>query len=142
MLRSDAEVALDEALLAAAEAGRIYREAASTGQQFQAPLSEAAALRDGIARELAQAARRAGWLPAVPDPDLEATRALTDEVRRAVEAEKDAPLAEERRRADQDAAKKLTRLTEITDLPAPVAEAASTALERLGKQVPEQNQTT
>src|SRR6188768_2032790 len=112
MLRSDAEVALDEALLAAAEAGRIYREAASTGRQFQAPLSEAAALRDGIARELAQAARRAGWL-----------RALTDEVRLAVEAEKDAPLAEERRRADQDAVKKLTRLTEITDLPAPVAEA-------------------
>src|SRR6185295_15049690 len=131
MLRSDAEVALDEALLAAAEAGRIYREAASTGQQFQAPLSEAAALRDGIARELAQAARRAGWLPAVPDPDLEATRALTDEVRLAVE----------RRRADQDAVKKLTRLKEITDLPAPVAEAASTALERLGKQAPEQNQT-
>jgi hypothetical protein len=118
MLRSDAEVALDEALLAAAEAGRIYREAASTGPQFQAPLNEAAALRDGIARELAQAARRAGWLPAVPDPDLEATRALTDEV------------------------KKLTRLKEITDLPAPVAEAASTALERLGKQAPEQNQST
>jgi hypothetical protein len=36
----------------------------------------------------------------------------------------------------------LARLTEITDLPAPVAEAASTALERLGKQAPEQNQST
>lgn|SRR3954454_17048742 len=132
MLRSDAEIALDEALLAAAEAGRIYSEAASTTQQFRASLTQAAALRDGIARELAAAARRAGWLPAAPDPDLEATRELTDEVRLAVEAEKDAPLAEERRSADQNAVKKLTRLMEMTELPAPVAEAASSALERLG----------
>src|ERR671926_1064766 len=117
MLRSDAEVALDEALLAAAEAGRIYREAASTSQQFRASLTQAAALRDGIARELAEAARRAGWLPAAPDPDLEATRALTDEVRLAVEAE-EAPLAEERRTADEEAMKKLTRLSEMTELPA------------------------
>jgi hypothetical protein len=142
MLRSDAEIALDEALLAAAEAGRIHREAASTSQQFRAALNEAASLRDGIARELATAARSVGWLPAAPDPDLEATRTLTDEVRLTVEAEKDAPLAEERHSADQDAVKKLTRLMEMTELPAPVAEVASSALKRLGKRAPEQNQAT
>jgi hypothetical protein len=142
MLRSDAEIALDEALLAAAEAGRIYREAALTSERFRQRLTEAAALRDSIAQDLAQAARKVGWLPAGPDPDLETARELTDEMRLAIEPATDVPLAEERRLADQEAMKKLTRLLEMTDLPTPVAEAASSVLARLRERDAEPSQTT
>ena len=64
LLRSDAEIALDEALLAAAEAGRLYREAAFKCQSPARPrLAADADLRDRIAEELAKAAREGGWLP-------------------------------------------------------------------------------
>ena len=67
LLRSDAEIALDEALLAAAEAGRVYREAAFKCQSPIRPqLAEAANLRDRIAEELAEASRQAGGIGRPP----------------------------------------------------------------------------
>ena len=132
LLRSDAEIALDEALLAAAEAGRLYREAASKCQSPARPqLAAAADLRDQAAEELAEASRRAGWLPRVPDPDAEAVRAIGDELVVALESDCEAPLQKERQRADSDAVDKLRLLLAIEGLPAPVAETASRVLSQL-----------
>ena len=132
LLRSDAEIALDEALLAAAEAGRLYREAASKCQSPARPqLAAAADLRDQAAEELAEASRRAGWLPRVPDPDAEAARAIGDELEVALEGDCEAPLQTERQRADSDAVDKLRLLLAIEGLPAPVAETASRVLSQL-----------
>ncbi len=61
MLRSDAELALDEAVLAVSEAARLHREAAHNRAATIRPgLAEAADLRERIAEELAEAARKAG----------------------------------------------------------------------------------
>jgi hypothetical protein len=132
LLRSDAEVALDEALLAAAEAGRVYREAAFKCQSPIRPqLAEGADLRDRVAEQLAEAARQAGWLPRAPDPDAEAARALGDELQVAIAGECEAPLEEERRAADRDALDKLRLLLAVDGLPAPVASTAAKARETL-----------
>ena len=132
LLRSDAEVALDEALLAAAEAGRLCREAAFKCQSPIRPqLAAAADLRERIAEELAEASRQAGWLPRAPDPDADAARAVGDEIQAAMEGDCEAPLEEERRRADAEAVGKLRLLLAMEGLPAPVAEAAERALAQL-----------
>ena len=132
LLRSDVEIALDEALLAVAEAGRLYREAAVKCQSPARPqLAAAADLRDGIAEELAEAARRAGWLPRVPDPDAEAARAIGDEIEVALTGDCEAPLEQERLRTDTEAVDKLRRLVAMDGLPAPVAETASRVLGQL-----------
>lgn len=132
LLRSDAEVALDEALLAAADAGRLYREAAFKCQSPVRPqLADAGALRDRIAEELAELARQQGWLPRAPDPDAEAARAIGDDLQVAIAGECDAPLLEERRRADQDALEKLRLLLATEGVPDGVREAASGHLELL-----------
>jgi hypothetical protein len=134
LLRSDAEIALDEALLAAADAGRLYREAAFKCQSPVRPqLADAGALRELIAEELAEAARQAGWLPRAPDPDQEAARALGDEIQVAIAGECEAPLLEERRRADQDALEKLRILLATDDVPDHVREVASRHLEQLNR---------
>jgi hypothetical protein len=132
LLRSDAEIALDEALLAAAEAGRLYREAALKCQSPASPqLAAAADLRDRVAEELAEAARRAGWLPRAPDPDAEAARAIGDEIGAALAGDCEAPLEEERRRADAQAVDKLRLLAAFEELPPPVVEIAGRALGQL-----------
>jgi hypothetical protein len=132
LLRSDAEIALDEALLAAAEAGRLYREAAFKCRSPTSPqLAAAADLRDRVAEELAEAARRAGWLPRAPDPDAEAARAIGDEIGVALAGDCEAPLEQERRRADAQAVDKLRLLVAIEELPPPVAEIAGRALGQL-----------
>jgi hypothetical protein len=132
LLRSDAEIALDEALLAAAEAGRLFREAAFKCQSPVRPqLAAAADLRDRAAEELAEAARRAGWLPRVPDPDAETARAIGDELEVALAGDCEAPLEQERQRADAEAVDKLRLLLAMEGLPAPVAEAASRVLSQL-----------
>jgi hypothetical protein len=134
LLRSDAEFALDEALLAAAEAGRVYREAAFKCQSPIRPqLAEAANLRDRIAEELAEASRQAGWLPRAPDPDAEAARAIGDEIQVAIAGECEAPLEAERRKADEDAVGKLRQLLAVDGLPASVAGIASRLLGALEK---------
>ncbi len=134
MLRNDTEVALDEALLAVAEAGRLHREAAFMSRSsVSPPLATAADLRDQIAEELAEAAREVGWLPRSPDPDAEAARALGEEIQAAAPDQSKAPLAEQRHRADQAALDRLRQLLAIEALPDPVAKAASRALERLDK---------
>ena len=132
LLRSDAEVALDEALLAAAEAGRLCREAAFKCQSPIRPqLAAAADLRDRIAEELAEASRQAGWLPRAPDPDADAARAVGDEIQAAMEGDCEAPREEERRRADAEAVGKLRLLLAMEGLPAPVAEVAKRVLAQL-----------
>jgi hypothetical protein len=132
LLRSDAEVALDEALLAAADAGRLYREAAFKCQSAVRPqLADAGVLRERIAEELAEAAQRAGWLPRAPDPDAEAARALGDDIQTAIAGECDAPLLEERRRADQATLEKLRAVLATDGVPDHVREIASRHLEQL-----------
>ena len=137
LLRSDAEIALDEALLAAAEAGRLYREAAFKCQSPARPrLAADADLRDRMAEELAKAAREAGWLPRAPDPDADAARAVGDEIQVAMAGDSEAPLEEERRQADADAVDKLRLLLAMEGLPAPVAEAATRGLGQLAPNGP------
>lgn len=133
MLRGDAEIALDEAVLAAAEAGRLYREAALRSCSPAGPsLAAAALLREKIAEELAEAARRVGWLARAPDPDAQAARALADEIQVVVGGNALAP-ERERREADQRLVDKLTHLLAREPLPAPVRKTVSRLLGRLGE---------
>jgi hypothetical protein len=132
MLRSDAELALDEAVLAVSEAARLHREAAHNGAATIRPgLAEAADLRERIAEELAEAARKAGWLPRAPDPDADAARTLAEEVQLAVAGTEDAPLQAERRGADREALNRLDRLLAEPDLPSHVAAVATRGRNRL-----------
>ncbi|HXV24298.1 MAG TPA: hypothetical protein VED46_08560 [Alphaproteobacteria bacterium] len=135
LLRSDAEVALDEALLAAAEAGRLHREAAFLSRSPLDPRFAAADLRDRIAEELATAAREAGWLPRSPDPDAEAARALGKEIEAAVFDQDEALLEDHRRRADRNVLDRLKQLLAVEGLPSSVAKTASLAIARLDDSV-------
>jgi hypothetical protein len=131
MLRSDAELAMDEAVLAVSEAARLHREAAHNAAATIRPeLAEAADLRERIAEELAEAARKAGWLPRAPDPDADAARTLAEEVQLAV-AGTDAPLQAERLGADREALSRLERLLAEPDLPSHVAAVATRGRNRL-----------
>ena len=132
MLRSDAELALDEAVLAVTESARLHREAAFSARPEARPrLAEAADLRDRLAEELAGAARKAGWLPRAPDPDAEAAKTLADEIQIAVAGTEAEPLQAERIEADGKALTKLELLLAAPDLPAPVAAAAMRCRSRL-----------
>ena len=132
MLRSNSELALDEAVLAVTESARLHREAAvKAGAGIRPKLADAADLRDRIAEDLADAARKAGWLPRAPDPDAEAARSLADEIQLAVAGTEDAPLQAERVQADREALNKLELLLATSDLPAQVAAAAMRGRNRM-----------
>ena len=135
MLRSDAEIALDESAHAAAEAARVWEDAAQRSQEpARGRLLAGAASRNRIAAELAQAARSVGWLPRAPDPDAETVRAIAQDLHANLSADERLVLAEERAHADEEVAARLRELLALDGLPEPVRQAAERARAEFGSQ--------
>lgn len=102
MLRDDRQTALNDVVVACAEAADGHAHAAQLveAHELARVLEALAEQRSAAADELGEHLRGLGDLPKAPDSDLEAIRELAERVSAALSADEQTRLVEERERAE------------------------------------------
>lgn len=139
MLRDDRQAALNDVILACAEAAEGHAHAAELveAQELARVLEAVAGQRSAAADELGEHLQKLGDLPKAPDSDLSAIRELVERLSAALSLDEQTRLVEERERAEATVEEAVTAAlaydlpTATRDLLVRLREEARVARERL-----------